>query len=146
MSISRQRIRQIIKEELSRAIREGNPDDDEDESPSSGDLVIKRADLEVEYNDAETGSQQANIEVKFTWMDSPGDASVLITSFTERSSYIVDRIADEINYAINLMSDTEDQNFVNNLQVKMAMGKKLAQLINEMEQLQEEYDQQARYL
>lgn len=141
MKISHKRLQQIIKEEVNFVLREA-----EDEAPPPSDLVIKYVDLDVEYNDAETGSQQANIEVKFTWMDSPGDASVSITSFTERSSYIVDRIADEINYAINLMSDTEDQNFVKNLQVKMAMGKKLAQLMNEMEQLQEEYEQQARYL
>jgi hypothetical protein len=135
------RLRQIIKEEVNFALREV-----EDEDPPLGDLVIKRADLNVEYNDAETSSQEANIEVNFTWMDSPGEAVVLITSFTVNSRYVVERIAEEINYSINYMEDTENKDFVSAQDVKMAMGRKLAQLMNEIEQLQEEYEQQARYL
>jgi len=121
--------------------------EEEDEPLSAVKLIIKDLDLDVVYNDAETGSQQADIKVNFTWDDSPESALFTIVYFSETRTDIVERIAEEINFAINLSQETDNENYVNDRQVRRALGKNLAFLMNQMEELQEEYDdQQARYL
>ena len=148
MRINESKIRQIIREEARRVLREGGDDeqkhkdriasfetgyefghDDAEEELSGGALEISRAEWFDLYNDASSSSQGGEIEIDYSKGDGTRSATITVSSYTESESYIVERISDEL-------SVSEDE-------ARAALGSKLNDIMRELENSDRIYQQDA---
>ena len=131
-SISEGRIRQILKEEARRFLRENVDDEEEEEEEEAGGpLEINRAEWFDLYNDAGAGTQGGEIEIDYSKGGDVKSATVTINSYLESERHIIDRISDELG------ASSEE--------VREALGSKLHEIMQELENSERIYQQDADF-
>jgi hypothetical protein len=150
MRISESRIRQIIRQEARRALREGTSTD--------GALEISNVAWDVVYNDPEMGSQQGNVVFNFKFGKGADGAPIVevenfevsVVSFMTREKDLLESITERIVEKIqdNLIDDErEDIELPAGIEaeewVRAALGPDLKKIMDSLEESERQYQQLA---